>query len=110
MVNFLATFLKHLQRHLVPIYNLTRKNTPFQWTEECEKSFRNIKTMLINPPILRMPDTSGKFRLMSDTSLLATGAALYQFQDNNYYIVGYHSKRMPDAAKNYSITELEFFG
>ena len=24
MVNFLATFLKHLQRHLVPIYNLTR--------------------------------------------------------------------------------------
>ena len=25
MVNFLATFLKHLQRHLVPIYNLTRK-------------------------------------------------------------------------------------
>ena len=47
---------------------------------------------------------------MSDTSLLATGAALYQFQDNNYYIVGYHSKRMPDAAKNYSITELEFFG
>ena len=108
MVNFLATFLKHLQRHLVPIYNLTRKNTPFQWTEECEKSFRNIKTMLINPPILRMPDTTGKFRLMSDTSLLATGAALYQFQDNNYYIVGYHSKRMPDAAKNYSITELEF--
>ena len=77
MVNFLATFLKHLQRHLVPIYNLTRKNTPFQWTEECEKSFRNIKTMLINPPILRMPDTTGKFRLMSDTSLLATGAALY---------------------------------
>ena len=110
MVNFLATFLKHLQRHLVPIYNLTRKNTPFKWTEECEKSFRNIKTMLINPPILRMPDTTGKFRLMSDTSLLATGAALYQFQDNNYYIVGYHSKRMPDAAKNYSITELEFFG
>ena len=88
MVNFLATFLKHLQRHLVPIYNLTRKNTPFQWTEECEKSFRNIKTMLINPPILRMPDTTGKFRLMSDTSLLTTGAALYQFQDNNYYIVG----------------------
>ena len=110
MVNFLATFLKHLQRHLVPIYNLTRKNTPFKWTDECEKSFRNIKTMLINPPILRMPDTTGKFRLMSDTSLLATGAALYQFQDNNYYIVGYHSKRLPEAAKNYSITELEFFG
>ena len=47
---------------------------------------------------------------MSDTSILTTGAVLYQFQDNNYYIVGYNSKKLPDAAKNYSITELELFG
>ena len=66
--------------------------------------------MLTQPSILRMPDTKGIFRLMSDTSILATGAALYQFQDNNYYIVGYNSKKLPEAAKNYSITELELFG
>ena len=110
MVNFLATFLKDLQKHLVPIYNLTKKNTLFQWTPECQKSFDTIKNMLTKPPILRMPDTKGIFRLMSDTSILATGAALYQFQDNNYYIVGYNSKKLPEAAKNYSITELELFG
>ena len=69
-----------------------------------------IKNMLTKPPILRMPDTKGIFRLMSDTSMLATGEALYQFQDNNYYIVGYNSKKLPEAAKNYSITELELFG
>ena len=110
MVNFLATFLKDLQKHLVPIYNLTKKNTIFKWTSECQKSFDKIKNMLTQPPILRMPDTKGIFRLMSDTSILATGAALYQFQDNNYYIVGYNSKKLPEAAKNYSITELELFG
>ena len=110
MVNFLATFLKDLQKHLVPIYNLTKKNTTFKWTSECQKSFDTIKNMLTQPPILRMPDTKGIFRLMSDTSILATGAALYQFQDNNYYIVGYNSKKLPEAAKNYSITELELFG
>ena len=110
MVNFLATFLKDLQKHLVPIYNLTKKNTVFQWTPECQKSFDTIKNMLTKPPILRMPDTKGIFRLMSDTSILAIGAALYQFQDNNYYIVGYNSKKLPEAAKNYSITELELFG
>ena len=110
MVNFLATFLKGLQKHLVPIYNLTKKNTTFKWTSECQKSFDTIKNMLTQPPILRMPDTKGIFRLMSDTSILATGAALYQFQDNNYYIVGYNSKKLPEAAKNYSITELELFG
>ena len=66
--------------------------------------------MPTQPPILRMPDTKGIFRLMSDTSILATGAAFYQFQDNNYCIVGYNSKKLPEAAKNYSITELELFG
>ena len=110
MVNFLATFLKDLQKHLVPLYNLTKKNTTFKWTSECQKSFDTIKNMLTQPPILRMPDTKGILRLMSDTSILATGAALYQFQDNNYYIVGYNSKKLPEAAKNYSITELELFG
>ena len=110
MVNFLATFLKDLQKHLIPIYNLTRKNTTFAWTDECQKSFDTIKRMLMKPPILRMPDTKGIFRLMSDTSIVATGAALYQCQDNKFYIVGYNSKKLPQAAKNYSITELELFG
>ena len=110
MVNFLATFLKDLQKHLIPIYNLTKKNTIFKWTEECQKSFDIIKNLLTKPPILRMPDTVGMFKLMSDTSILATGAALYQFQDNDFYIVGYNSKKLPSAVKNYSITELELFG
>ena len=110
MVNFLATFLKDLQKHLIPIYNLTKKNTIFKWTEECQKSFDIIKELLTKPPILRMPDTVGRFRLMSDTSILATGAVLYQFQDNDFYIVGYNSKKLPSAVKNYSITELELFG
>ena len=35
MVNFLATFLPDLQKHLIPIYQLTKKNQPFKWTGEC---------------------------------------------------------------------------
>ena len=110
MVNFLATFLQDLQKHLIPIYNLTKKKTIFKWTAECQKSFDTIKNLLTKPPILRMPDTVGMFKLMSDTSILATGAALYQFQDDNFYIVGYNSKKLPPAVRNYSITELELFG
>ena len=50
------------------------------------------------------------FRLMSDTSTLAAGAALYQYQGSAYYIVGYNSKKLPKAVQNYSVTELELFG
>lgn len=112
MVNFLATFLPDLQKHLIPIYNLTRKNQIFKWNEECQKAFDVIKLLLIKPPVLRMPDSVGLFTLVSDTSKIATGGVLYQAQGpyNKKYIVGYNSKKLPAAARNYSITELELFG
>ena len=110
MVNFLATFLKDLQKHLIPIYNLTKKTVPFVWNSQCQKAFDTIKLLLIKPPILRMPAPQGLFRLMSDTSILATGGTLYQQQQNAFYIIGYNSKKLPSAASRYSITELELFG
>ena len=63
-----------------------------------------------NPPVLSMPDRKGRFILYLDTSKLPTGNALYQFQDGKPRLIAYASKRMPEAAKNYSITELEMYG
>ena len=37
----------------------------------------------------------------------ATGSVLYQIQNGQPRLIAYASKRMPEAAKNYSITELE---
>ena len=51
-----------------------------------------------------MPDMVGMFRLMSDTSILTAGAALYQYQGAAFYIVGYNSKKLPKAVQNYSVT------
>ena len=48
--------------------------------------------------------------MMSDTSTLAAGAALYRYQGSAFYIVGYNSKELPKAVQNYSVTELELFG
>ena len=57
-----------------------------------------------------MPDMTGTFQLMSDTSTLAAEAALYQYQGSAFYIVGYKSNKLPKAVQNYSVTELELFG
>ena len=40
-------------------------------------------------------------------SKFATGSALYQIPNGQPRLIAYASKRMPEAAKNYSITELE---
>ena len=48
--------------------------------------------------------------LYSDTSKFATASALYQVQDGKPKLIAYTSKRMPEAAKNYSITGVEVCG
>ena len=54
-----------------------------------------------------MPNKTGRFHLYSDTSKYATGSVLYQIQNGKPKLITYASKRLPEAAKSYSITELE---
>ena len=110
VVNFVSIFCPELQKLLKPIYELTKKGRPFVWGEEQQKAFEEIKNRLQKPPVLSMPDRRGRFLLYSDTSKFATGSALYQVQDGKPKLIAYVSKRMPEAAKNYSITELEMCG
>ena len=72
------------------------------WLESIQK--------LQKPPILHVPDGKGRFHLYSDTSKYATGSALYQIQNGKTKLISYASKRLPEAARNYSITELEMCG
>ena len=90
IVNFVSIFCLELQKLLKPIYELTNKGKPFIWGDEQQNAFHEIKNRLLNPPVLSMPDKRGRFLIYSDTSK----------QENA-------SKRMPKAARNYSITELE---
>ena len=110
MVNFLSTFCKNLRQLLIPIYELTKKHARFAWTDRHQKAFEDIKQLLVKPPVLRMVSGNGFFRLESDTSRTAAGATLYQWQNNEWMLVRYHSKRLPDAVHNYGVTELELTG
>ena len=110
MVNFVSIFCPELQKLLKPIYELTKKGRPFVWGDEQQKAFDEIKSRLLKPPVLSMPDKRGRFLLYSDTSNYATGSALYQVQNGKPKLIAYVSKRMPEAARNYSITELEMCG
>ena len=103
-------FCPELQKLLKPIYDLTRKGIPFHWGKEQQDSFLEIKCRLVKPPVLHMPNKMGRFHLYSDTSKHATGSALYQIQGGKPKLIAYANKRLPEAAKNYSITKLELCG
>ena len=110
VVNFLSMFCPELQKLLKPIYDLTRKGRPFHWGKEQQDSFIEIKRRLVKPPVLHMPNKSGRFHLYSDTSKYMTGSAFYQIQGGKPKLITDASKRLPVAARNYSITELELCG
>ena len=110
MVNFLSIFCQDLQKLLKPIYDLTRKDRPFNWGQEQQETFDDIKNRLQKPHVLHLPDGKGRFHLFSDISTHAMGSALYQIQNGKPKLIAYASKRLPEAAKNYSITELEMCG
>ena len=110
MVTFLSMFCPELQKLLKPIYDLTRKGRPFIWGKEQQNSFEEIKQSLIKPPVLHMPNKTGRFHLYTNTSKFTTGSALYQIQNGKPKLIAYMSKRLPEAAKSYSITELELCG
>ena len=102
-------YLKDLQKRLIPIYKLTRKGVPFEWTDEHQKFFEGLKKDIANPPALVIPNNNGHFTLVSDTIGVAI-AALYQEQKGRLRFVRYDSKKLPPVVIRYSISELELCG
>ena len=107
---FLVLILPDLRRLLIPIYDLQKKSTKLKWTQEAEKAFNDIKKLLVNPPVLKAPTPDGLFHLESDTSGEGVGGTLLQKQGNEWVVIGYHSKRLPQSAKNFGASELELTG
>ena len=99
-----------LRRLLIPIYDLQKKSKKVKWTQEAEKALNYIKKLLVNPPVLKAPTPDGLFHLESDTSREGVGGTLLQKQGNEWVVIGYHPKRLPQSAKNFGVTELELTG
>ena len=95
---------------MIPIYDLQKKSKKFKWTQEAQKAFKEIKELLISPPVLRALTPEGLFQLESDTLCEGVRDTLFQKQGDEWVVIGYHSKRLPTSVKNFGVTELELTG
>ena len=109
-VNYLSMFCPKLAELLKPLYGLTKKGVKFEWLEEHQINFEQIKSLLKSPAVLAMPTADGLFKLYSDCSRVALGGTLCQIQNGQEKVIAYNSKALPDAAKRYSVSELEAYG
>ena len=55
MIPALNRYVSRLADRCKPFFQLLKKWKGFQWTEECDMAFRDLKSYLASPPILSQP-------------------------------------------------------
>lgn len=99
-VNFYRRFIKDFSVIATPLHHLTKKNVPFIWSEGCRQAFLKLKNALANPPILKYPEFSKDFILITDASDKGCGAKLAQLHDGVEMPIAYFSKAFKKGELN----------
>lgn len=90
-----------------PLTRLLQKGVPFEWTTECDSSFRRLKFLLTSKPILRHFDPSSPTEVHTDASGVGIGAVLVQRVGDNEHVISYASRSLSRCERNYTVTEQE---
>ena len=89
------------------VFELTRPNSKWKWTDDCNQVFQTLKEKLISVPILSYPDVNGgDFILDTDASLIAIGAVLSQVHGQEK-VIAYGSRTLHKPEINYCVTRKE---
>jgi hypothetical protein len=111
LCNVYRRFVARFAAIAAPLTALLRKDTPFNlppFTEEQTKAFDTLRAKLLSPPILALPRAEGHYFLDTDASATQLGCCLRQVQpDGSTLPLGYWSRSLTPAEKNYSTTEKE---
>lgn len=107
LANFYRRFVLGYAKIATPLNVLLKKDAPFQWSENCEAAFQNLKDRLVSAPILAYPDMTQPFRLTTDASATAIGYILSQMKNGQEHPIAYGGRATRQAEKNYCITDLE---
>lgn len=110
LVNFSARFLPNLSTVADPLRKLTRKGVPFEWGNEQQRSFNELKNLLANAKTLAYFDKDAETQLITDASPVGLGAVLVQAKDGNRRVVAYASRSLTNVERRYSQTEKEALG
>ncbi|GAU50817.1 hypothetical protein TSUD_410870, partial [Trifolium subterraneum] len=76
MLTSMARFVAKSAQHALPLFKLLRKETTFEWTEECEGALQHLKRALFEPPVLTRPVEGEKLYLYLAVASEAISAVL----------------------------------
>ena len=108
LASFYRKFIRNFSHIANPLTQLLKKDKVWEWTEKCELSFSELKSLLSNEPLLQYPDFEKEFIVITDASDYAIGSILSQGPLGEDRPLAYASRMLNGAERNYSTFEKEF--
>ena len=106
--NFYQKFIPNFSTLAWPLHDLTKKGVTFQWRKEQDDIFVKLKETFLSTLVIKMPDTTKPFFVMTDASLTASGGVLMQKDSNgDFHPCAYHSATFSPTEQNYNIYNWE---
>ncbi|WMV19379.1 hypothetical protein MTR67_012764 [Solanum verrucosum] len=96
-------FVERFSSIASPLTKLTQKKVKFQWSNDCEKSFAELKVRLTTAPVLTLPEGSDGYVIYCNASRVGLGCVLMQ----RGKVIAYASRQLKVHEKNYPTHDLE---
>jgi len=101
MIHFYRRYIPNCTEIITPITELTNNSAPnnVEWGDRQEKAFSEMKRLLSNEPILKLPDLNEEFILKTDASNQSLGGCLLQMHEGVKHRVICQQKANPERAE-----------
>jgi hypothetical protein len=107
LCSYYRKFVRNFSDIASPLFQLTKKNTRFFWSSDCQAAFETLKEALIGSSVLAFPDFEKPFLLDTDASDLGVGSVLSQVYEDGERVIAYFSTTHSPQEANYSVTRKE---
>ena len=80
LASYYRRSVPHFATVAAPLHHLTKKDTPFEWSDACETAFCELKSLLTRASVLVYPcfGQGQSFLFETDASIVGLGATLSQ--------------------------------
>ena len=104
LANYYRQFVKDFARIAKLLHKLVRKDEKWNWKEEQERAFKELKKVLTAQLVLIAPDLDKKMKVEANTSEYAMGGVLsMRCENDKWRPVAFISKLLNEAERNYKI-------
>ena len=103
LTGWYRVFIMSYAKIASPLTSILKKTNKFEWNDNAQASFEKLKDALVNAPVLKLPDFTKYFLVITDASGQAIGGVLTQ----EGRLVAYTSRKLRLHELNYPTHDLE---